>query len=249
MVMSLSRVELAVLNNTRWYEAMFAAHGLASVTDGRVWRSLAIPPPFHSNLVVLSPKTTRADIEACAAEIEAQPRPAGWSLKDSYAGLDLAALNFSELFNADWIWRDPVPADAAPLNSRLSWTRLATPASLAEWEQAWSGDTRNESEVLRDRQFPDSLLGSPDHAFFAGRFNGKVVAGGIANRSPGAVGLSNLFAPREFADEAWRALATSISSAFPGAPIVGYERGADVNIAASVGFVPIGKLRVWCRPA
>jgi hypothetical protein len=247
--MSLSRVERAVLNNTRWYEAMFAAHGLPSVTDERVWRSLAIPPPFHSNLVVLSPKTIRADIEAYAAQIEAQPRPTGWSLKDSYACLDLAALDFSVLFDAHWIWRDPVPADAAPLNSRLSWTRLATPASLAEWEQAWSGDTRNETEGLQVRQFPDRLLGSPDHAFFAGRLDGKVVAGGIANRSPGAVGLSNLFAPPEFADETWRALATSISLAFPGVPIVGYERGADLNIAASAGFVPIGKLRVWCRPA
>jgi hypothetical protein len=247
--MNPSKTELAVLNNTRWYEAMFAAHGLASATDDRVWRSHEIPPPFHSNLVVLSPTTTQADIEGYAAEIERRPRPAGWSLKDSYACLDLASIGFFVLFQADWIWRDSLLTNAPRLNSHFSWTKLATPSSLAEWEKAWSGDTRNETEVLQTRQFPDSLLGSSDHAFFAGRLQGKVVAGGIANRSPGVVGLSNIFSPREFLEDTWSALTTSISAAFPGTPIVGYERGTDLEIAGNAGFAPIGKLRVWCRPA
>jgi hypothetical protein len=242
------RVELAVLNNVRWYEAIFAAHELASQTDGRVWRSLEAAPPWHSNLVVLSSLTTAADIEVHAAEIQARPRPTGWSLKDSYAGLDLAPQGFAVLFEADWIWRDAAPAHAPAARSRLSWTRLATPASLAEWERAWSGDARNERGTIRRRQFPDSLLGSADHAFFAGRFEGKVVAGGIANRSPGVVGLSNVFSPPELRDDTWRALAASMAAAFPGTPVVGYERDADLNAARNTGFTPIGTLRVWCRP-
>jgi len=244
-----SKVELAVLNNVGWYEAMFAAHGLASETDGRVWRSLEAPPPFHSNLVVLSRLTTSADIEAYAAEIETQPRPIGWSLKDSHACLDLASQGFGALFQADWIWRDPAPEGARAVASRLSWARVATPGALAEWEQAWAGDTRNEADLPRRRQFPDSLLDSPAHAFFAGRLDGKVVAGGIANRSPGVVGVSNVFAPRELLDDTWRELVASISVAFRGTPIVGYERGDDLNAALNAGFAAIGKLRVWCRPA
>jgi hypothetical protein len=227
---------------------MFAAHRLASETDGRVWRSHETAPPFHSNLVVLAPTTTRADVEAYAVDIERQRSQTGWSLKDSYACLDLAPLGCSMLFQADWIWRDPVPAIDLAFKSRLSWVKLVTPLSLAKWEHTWSGDTRNEAEVLRTKQFPASLLDSPDHAFFAGLLEGKVIAGGIANRSPGVVGLSNIFSPPEFLEDTWSALATSISAAFPGTPIVGYERGADLKIAQSVGFAPIGRLCVWCWP-
>lgn len=246
--MGLSQVELAVLNNIHWYEAMFAAHGLASQTDDRVWRSHETPPPFHSNLVVRSPATTLANIEGYAADIESAPRPAGWSLKDSHARFDLAALGLSVLFEAEWIWRDPEAATAAPSNSRLSWVKLNTPSSLAEWEQAWWGDARNEAGAARARQFPDSLLDSPDHAFFAGLLEGRVLAGGIANRSPGVVGLSNVFSPPELLDETWAALVRALSAGFPGVPIVGYERGADLSLAKAAGFVAIGPLRLWCRP-
>jgi len=34
--MSPSRIELAALNNTHWYQAMFDAHGLASIVEGHV---------------------------------------------------------------------------------------------------------------------------------------------------------------------------------------------------------------------
>ena len=240
--MSPSKLELAVLNNVRWYEAMFAAHGLASETDALVWRSHETPPPFHSNLVVLSPTTTQADIEGYAAEIESSPRPTGWSLKDSYARFDLAARGFSMLFQAEWIWRDPSLAVAAPSSARLSWVKVITPLSFAEWEQAWSGDTRNEAEEPRNRQFPVSLLGSPDHTFFAGLLDGRIVAGGIANRSPGVVGLSNAFSPPEFLEETWAALVTALSVAFPATPVVGFERGTDLSIAKSAGFATIARI-------
>lgn len=244
-----SKLELAVLNNTRWYEAMFAAHGLASQTDARVWRSLEAPPPFHSNLVVLSPMTTQADIAGYAAEIESSPRTTGWSLKDSYARFDLTALGFFMLFQAEWIWRDPAPAVATPSSARLSWVKLSTPSSLAQWEHAWSGDTRNAAEATRTRQFPVSLLDSPDHAFFAGLLDGQIVAGGIANRSPGVVGLSNVFSAPELLEETWAALVNALSVAFPATPIVGYERGNDLSLAKGAGFTALGNLCLWCRSA
>ena len=111
--MNPAKVELAVLNNVRWYEAMFAAHRLTSETDGRVWRSHETPPPFHSNLVVIAPDTTVTDIEGYAAEIEKARPKTGWSLKDSHAALDLSPVGCSMLFEAEWIWHDPAPAAPA----------------------------------------------------------------------------------------------------------------------------------------
>ena len=244
-----SRVELAVFNNARWYEAMFAAHGLACESDGRVWLSHRTPPPFHSNLVVLSPATSQKDVEAYVAELGKQPRPAGWSVKDSYACLDLSCLGFSQLFQAEWLWRDPLHASTREEVSGLAWTQVAAAAELMEWEAAWSGDARNDAQVRRTRQFPEQLLASPDHAFFAGRIDGRVVAGGIANRSAGVVGLSNVFSPQDISEAVWNALARCTSTAFPDAPLVGYEHGTDLQIARGVGFLPIGALRVWYRAA
>ncbi len=244
-----SAVDLAVRNSARWYEAMFAAHGLASTTDALVWRSEELPPPFHSNLVVLSPAFTPADLERYAAAIERAPRPAGWSLKDSYASLDLAARGYAVLFEATWIWRDPVTPARAPAATPISWARVDTAATLAAWERAWSGDSRNEAEVLRTRQFPDRLLASPDHAFFAGWLHGRIVAGAIANRSPGAVGLSNVFSPPEHLPATWDALVHALTQDFAGTPIVGYERGDDLTIARGAGFITVGALRIWCRSA
>lgn len=245
--MQLSRVELAVLNNTRWYEAIFRAHGLASEVDGRVWLSHETPPPFHSNLVVLSRGTSQTEVEAYVADLATVPRPGGWSLKDSYASLDLSSLGFTQLFQAEWIWRDPLPAGPPKATSGLVWAQVTTAAELLEWEGAWSGDARNDAAARRTRQFPESLLESPDHAFFAGRLDGRVVAGGIANRSPGVAGLSNVFSPPAFSKSTWSALVTCISTLLPHTPLVGYERGADLQLAREVGFVPIGALRVWCR--
>lgn len=243
-----SKLELAVLNSVHWYEAMFAAHGLAGETDGRVWFSHATAPPFHSNLVVVSPAATQVDVEAHLVELGKRPRPGGWSVKDSYTCLDLSPLGFAQLFQAEWIWRDPAQAAIRDAGSRLSWARVTTADQLAEWERAWSGDVRNGAEIPSRRQFPDRLLQSLDHAFFAGHAGGSVVAGGIANRSPGVVGLSNLFAPQALAEEAWNALVSCAAATFPNAPLVGYERGADLEVARRAGFLPVGALRVWCRP-
>jgi hypothetical protein len=243
--MQLSRVELAVLNNIRWYEAMFDAHGLASKVDGRAWRSLETPPPFHSNLVVLAGATTQAEVEASISEIRNHRQPAGWSLKDSYACLDLQSVGFTRLFEADWIWRDPGPLAVARGERRLAWQAVSTDVELLEWECAWWGDTRNGTGQDRTRQFPPRLGTSPDHVFFAGRLEGRLVAGGIANRSPGVVGLSNLFAPEAFAQDCWNGLVDGIGARFPGVPIVGYERDADLQRALAAGFRTVGKLRVW----
>ena len=65
--------------------------------------------------------------------------------------------------------------------------------------------------------------------------------------SPEVVGLSNVFSPQAFLQEAWSSLVACISTAFPDMPLVGYERDAHLILAKDVGFEPIGALRVWCK--
>ena len=240
-----TRVDRAVLNNICWYQAIFDAHGLRHSIDDKVWCSHALPPAFHSNLVVLAPTLTERELDAYVNELRAQPHLDSWSLKDSYACLDLAPRGFTQLFQAAWIWRDPELPARGTVTPRLTWSRVTQRAELAAWEDAWWGNPRNKAAAARIPHIPAQLLTSPDHAFFAGKTDGVIVAGGIANRSPGAIGLSNLFAPPGDAQEAWIAVVGQIAALFPNTPIVGYEQGADLDLAVQAGFQPIGPLRVW----
>jgi hypothetical protein len=45
----------------------------------------------------------------------------------------------------------------------------------------------------------------------------------------------------------WAELSEVIAAAFPGRPLVGYERGDALTAALDGGFVPIGELGVWLR--
>ena len=245
--MNLSKTELAVLNNVHWYEAVFAAHELGFERTGLAWFSHDTPPPYHSNLVVLSKGATQSQVEELVRQVSASAGSRGWSMKDSYANLDLAPLGFSELFEATWIWSDPVDTGVGNSTAGLTWSRMTSPRDLAEWEAAWAGDSKNQFASEVRRQFPDQMLLDHRYAFLAGKAQGKIVAGGILNQSPGAVGVSNTFADHGHIEDLWRSLVQHAGSEFPGIPLVGYERGTELQLAQTAGFQSIGALRVWCH--
>jgi len=245
--MGFSKTELAVLNNVQWYEAVFAAHGLPFETNPLVWLSHQTPPPFHSNLVVLSKHATQGQVEAFTHQIARTPRPDGWSMKDSYACLDLVPLGFSQVFEANWIWMDAPAVGVLDATSSVVWSRVSNATGLLEWEAAWAGDATDLPAPGKRRQFPEQLLLDRRHAFLVGKAKGEVVGGGILNQSPGAVGISNVFSQPIVAPVVWPELVRCAAQEFPGVPLVGYERGADLEAAQQVGFAPIGALRVWYR--
>lgn len=87
---------------------MFQAHGIPSETDEVAWYSLALPPPFHGNLVVPAKDAGQADLQARLRRIEASRLPdnglgLGLGMKESYANLDPAALGLQAGFSASWL--------------------------------------------------------------------------------------------------------------------------------------------------
>jgi hypothetical protein len=47
--------------------------------------------------------------------------------------------------------------------------------------------------------------------------------------------------------ESWPRAVAAVASAFPGMPVVGYERGETLEAALAHGAEPLGPLRVWLR--
>lgn len=235
---------MAAQNNAAWCDAVLRAHGAPCAFRPAAWFSRRPAPPYYPNVVTLAGADQAAQL-AVVRELIAGGLAGAWAVKDSFGALDLSPLGFAPLFEAEWIWR---PAALDPPDGALDdvrWVRVRTPAELAEWEAAWRGAPDADPDAARI--FPPALLADDQIVFLAALRGRQIVAGAIANRTGAVAGLSNTFAPAPEAARFWAGCVAAASMAFPGLPLVGYERGADLALALGLGFEAIGPLRVWQR--
>jgi hypothetical protein len=230
-----------LLNSLSWYENVCGVWGLQGILTPDAWFLREPAPPYYSNVVSLSVggiAAQRAAISDVASHLTG-----GFSVKDSFATLDLSGIGFRELFSAHWLWQDPSTTAVSTGNLNL-WSKISTEPELKEWESAWSSS----GSPTNDSVFKPALLNAESVCFFAARKSGRVVAGCIANRSPnGVVGFSNFFAP-ECERDMYEGQAVACASNFAaGEPLVGYEHGSDLQRLESLGFSRVGSLRVWLR--
>jgi len=125
-------------------------------------------PRYYPDAVTLLPEIT---IEQVLSGIDTSE---GCSVKDSFAGLDLAAAGFRPLFRAHWLAREPA---GSRVRSARRWSLLTTAEQLDEWEAAWDGSAEGAGF------FKPSLLEDETIGVLAGYEGDRVVAGAIANRS------------------------------------------------------------------
>ena len=218
------RLRRAVDANIGWYEDVFALHGIGSTLEDGLWSSCSGPPALHSDAVVVEP-SVRAE--------QVVHRLAGRSragVKDSFAALDLSSAGMDVLFSASWIHREPAAA------GRTAWRVVRSAQGLAAWNAGW--DT---ADVLLP-----ALLDRAHFRILERVEGGDVTGGAVARLGSGVVDVSNVHGLGGHAVD-WAELAAAIASAFPDRPIVGYERGTDLEAAVAGGFVPVGDLRVWAR--
>jgi len=128
-------VDRCIANSLDCYRAVLAPHGVVGSVAHGVWTSHDDLPPYYSNAVTVAPGPVdeqAARIEELAATLH---RP--FSVKDSFACLDLTPLRFRPLFEAQWIWRDPdAPSPPTP-RIDVDWQSVATAGELEAWEAAW----------------------------------------------------------------------------------------------------------------
>jgi hypothetical protein len=117
--------------------------------------------------------------------------------------------------------------------------------TIIRWEAAWAASGSPAASPV----FLPTLLTDTSLAFFGAQRDGQIVAGCIANRSrAGVVGFSNFFAPDSGRDR-YRGEAVALVANFAkGNPLVGYDRGAELQGLQASGFRSVGPLRVWVRP-
>ena len=233
----MQEVAICVLNSVHWYEAVFRTHGLSGAPADGMWTSRGKPPPYYSNAVTLDPSGRVAQL-AALQDLEVA---LGWSwtVKDSFSVLDLTSLGFRPLFDAEWIWRDP-PVTPTRGRPDTAWRRVTTAAELERWEAAW----RENGSPADPRVFLPELLANRTVALFAAYRRGVLVAGCAANRSAEAVGFSNFFDVGD-SDLTLAAAVNEVARFGTGLPVVGYEAGETLVRVRTLGFRPVGPLRVW----
>ena len=222
----------AARNNAGWCDRICRLHGLAGTYHDGAWSVAHRPPPLYPDAVTLDPG---ADVDAILGAIDASP---GCGVKDSFACLDLTSAGFRVLFEARWIHR---PAGAPPPepSGRMRWSEVREAAELRSWERAWGGDDGLTGIFLPDLLEDDAVL------VVAGYRDASIVAGAIASRDADVVGLSNVFSVTGDLDDTWRGALAAIATHVGEAPLVGYERGDDLEAARRCGFTALGPLRVW----
>ncbi|MFE6970986.1 hypothetical protein [Isoptericola sp. NPDC057653] len=232
-------VRAAARNNAAWCATMAGAHGISGRTRRQAWASPVRTPPLYPDAVTLVPG---ADAAALVDRIDT--RSPGASVKDSFADLDLSAATpqgaaFEVAFDASWIHRPPASAPGAPMPG-VEWATVTDAAALRTWAGAW------DQGGGRAWVFRPELLGDPSTTVLAGRTGaGAVVAGAVATRTDGVVGVSNVFAVPGTPGSVWHGVLGAVGHLFPGVPVVGYECGDDLEAALRHGFEVVGPLRVW----
>ncbi len=231
----------AVRNNAGWCDAVCRARGVPGRFTDHLWINEHATPPYYPNIITLLPASDgllRELDDAMASVHDAVGDKL--SIKDSFADVDLATHGCRVLFDAQWIARADTLAAPATVVSGVAWSIVREAAGLEAWKNAWDAEI-----VAADPIFAPSLLHDADIAFVAGHRRGAIVGGGIANKSAGVVGLSNVFASANDRREAWAGCIAIATAWAPGMPIVGYESGVDLATALELGFAALGPLRVW----
>lgn len=218
-------VDTAVINNIVWCGVVCELHGLTQTSSERVWGLLSKAPELYPDIITSSNYATSEEVKDFIGSREI------FSIKDSFANLNMVPLGFKVLFDAKWIHHAPVVGVDF---DQTGWTVVSSEKDLAKWTFA-SGLQKVIIPKILDRK---------DVKIFMHEIDGEI-AGFIANLNANAVGISNVFSNNN--KIIWTDIAPLASTYFPGITMVGYENGDDLTAALSSSWTTIGPLRVWIK--
>lgn len=218
----------AVDSSRRWYDGIFALHGLPAWSDGRLWTARAAPPPFHSAV-----KTLVAGVDAATVLRAMEPYPRG-SVADSFGELDLHAHGFELLIDSTWVGRPGATGASWP----SGWVVVRDAALLDDWCRR-----HDYAGVL-----PPAVLRGDEFRVLARLAAGVPVAGAVVHDAGPVAGQSNLWSsgdpltPADVAD-----VLACAAVLHPGRPVTDYAWGGELDVLLAAGFEPLGPQRVWAR--
>lgn len=235
------KCQKAIENNHDFYEAVLADHGLQWIRSPLVSYCAQKVPTYYSNLVTRAPAWQPDQAFRAIDETFRHDGWPDWSIKDSFAHMDLRPFGFERLFDAEWIYLEAASFVPAREASELRYELVRNADALSAWRTAWDANPQLGKEV-----FYDSLLGDPKLRFVIGYRGAEVVAGCIVNKTDDVLGISNCFYPQKDILY-WSEMVGFVQTAFGKTDLVGYERRDLVARLQGLGFESVGNLSVWLK--
>jgi hypothetical protein len=235
------KLQKAILNNNDLYEAVFSAQNINFNRRRSVWYSLEKTPPLYSNLVTVSEDWKPDEIFGLIDANFKRENWESWSIKDSFAALDLNNFGFKKLFDANWFYLEAARFTPTGNSLNIVYKIVNSKELLADWRTAWDAD-----EQLGKKIFLPAMLNDPKIHFLAGYNGEKIVTGCLINKTADVFGISNFFAP-DSNTEYWSEIIKFIHKRIKFTGIVGYERKDLIKKLQPLGFEATGDLTVWLR--
>ncbi|GGE50922.1 hypothetical protein GCM10011391_32150 [Pullulanibacillus camelliae] len=220
------RLQKAVLNNISWCSFVCDTHEIKQTATENLWGTLSKAPAFYPDLITKNSHVTENDVWGFINN-----RKVG-SIKDSFATLNLSAMGFKVLLEAEWIYHEPLSERES--TEPLQWQIIAAETELSKWT-ALQGSTNS---------LKPSLLKRPEIKFFL-REKKEGIEGFIANAGAGVIGVSNVFSSGVTSDNLWTDIVKELSVIFPDTPLVGYEHSEALHEARRAGWSSLGPLQIW----
>lgn len=235
------KIQKAIRNNNGLYEAILGSKNIRSERTDSIWYCLEKTPPLYSNLVTISKEWAPDDIFRSIDLNYENERWDKWSIKDSFAALDLGEYGFTKLFDARWMYLEAAEFTPNGKSTELCFEVVKTEDALSAWRKAWDAD-----EEIGWKIFAPELLNDTRVHFIAGYKGNEIAAGCFVNKTSDVLGVSNFFAPDKNINY-WAGLIGFIFDRVEHLDIVGYERKETVDRLRSLGFEPAGNLAVWLK--
>ena len=232
VVSTRDRISSAVFNNAVWCDAVCRALG-CDTDFVAAYGSIAAHRRLLSERGHPDPRRPRWQVRRIRLMTDGG-LTAGWSVKDSFSTLDLAAARVRPPVEADWLVFQPAKVRPGDLHGvrmgagdirNQSWRPGKRPGAGAPWRHGAPGSP--------PRIFMRVLLGDPDIVFLAAYRRGRivgVVAGSRSDHGSGQVaGVSNLVLPARGGEDYRAGAVAAVRSAFPDLPLVSYDSGSDLE--------------------
>lgn len=218
----------AINNNRNWCQSIAKVHQVRTDSHSDYWRSLDPMPTFFPNLVTLDKRLSISELQKLI------PAQGQYFVKDCFAIVDLEALGFTKLFEANWYVANARPS--CPSTSGVSLTEATSAQALTEWEALWLGDD------VEKAIYPASSLDQDSIRFFTAEHNGKI-AGMTSFDDKESLGIYNLWGERTLL----ASLINHLHGLYPDKDIVGYGDEQETQLLQQFGFNRLHPLTVWGR--
>ena len=236
-----SEWQLAVENNIHLCGAVLNGQNLPSAKTTHDWHCFVKAPPYYPNIITRSRKWKPDVAFELIGKTAIMEQWDGWSIKDSYACLDLASAGFKKLFDAKWVFLSHQNFCASKLKSSVKFKVIGGSVELARWCAAW--DSGGE---LGAKIFHTDLLNNQELYFIVGYDGHRFVVGCLLNWSGSCVGVSNFFSQTD-QNLAWSGLVEFIYAQFGQVHVVGYVRAEIYKSLVQFGYEAVGELAVLVK--